>query len=888
MTTTIGNGATSPRALDSSRVRARHIVRAPSSTPGARQVLPGQWWAPAAGSIEGPQGWQGATVERRVNDHGTMQGLALPNGAGSDGQMHRDRFAVRTDPEYRMGSEWIELTDDDSGRPLAVTTPDSARVDRTAVSLSGVDAAGLLSGFREGRVAPWTPHAPQDVVDWYSRAPQARVSTVFASSPASLHGWSVNGGTPVATIEGVRLPAGAAIARYEDGPHINNYPGRSLRATLRLDDTAGLSLVTFTWSGQELYVRPQGSNQWGLSMTVREATGPTSGTIREFACSPVPRSQRDTIEVEMFVRDGWCIVTMDGQVAAQVRHDVGHYDAGGVRIGVGGSGSAAVTVREVYVSAMVPLLRRAAPATDYRVAGAPTPGGLRGDYFLEADAWARASTQFSPYGHFWATAMAPLAEPYQRRLDTSMDFNGATWMPPGPSGGRRFAVRWSGSIYLPLAERDVWCGLYGAGGGIVGMVRVWIGSTRSDRPYQSLTWAGEAQADAVGGSLRSHLGSTASGWYPVVIEYAVGATSANPRIRFTRSTGAGPNTQLIADASILSPYGCWEGDLGGESHREAIDGVCAPMGLRWRVQPKTLESGEFPGRLEVAARLGTDTDYTLGEDEATEYASELAAGETVDQIVADAAGLGDTLGREGLSASMVDPDAVGRPWVMSRYEQLGEISEETMLRQRMSSLLALHGSPVETVAARPRGQEALTDTFPVTGAARLFTWEPDDGIRLSLPTIGVEDLTPRAITSVTWPLTPDGRGAPSVGFRQRPKHLRAALQRLLRQSMTARRRYQGQLAQITGSFGSTTTASAPDGHSRIGLPVGEVVKVELRVITLNGAGTIEVLGANTGIAAGSTGTYDVTAWVPAGLTYGYARLVGAASYTIQLVATIRV
>jgi hypothetical protein len=873
MGTQIDNGTPQLPVLDDTPVEIRHIVAAEPGTVGAVEVLPGAWWAPAAGDgLSGDDGWVSASIERRVLDSSQLQGLVLPNAAGADGILHRDRFSVRTDPAARMGDEWLEFTDEVSGEPFGVVTPETARVDRTTVNVSGPDAAGLLSGFREGKVAPWTPHAPQDVVDWYSRAPQQPIADDLRDS-APTTGWS-----------------GAATPGV-DGLHVTN--GNTIRTLPRATERGA------AWTVSATVVIPQGAL---CVMRVRNAAGDTVAqlelqilntgqylltfTSRRTSSSGTTVQPTFTgqgvgapIELQLFALDGWFILTCDGSACAQLRREGTAADPiKTVRLDHSGPG--ALVVSRADVRATASFLRRGAPAPDYRVAGAPTPGGLRGDYFLTYDEWVRSGPNFTDYG---AMVPSPLAEPYQRRLDPAINFGGASWMPPGPPNGEGFAVRWSGSIYLGLADQDISLRLQG----IDDMARVWVGKTSAADPYIDAWGVSAAGVAYPAYGLRAHLGQADSGWYPIVIEYANGPGFGGIIMEALYSTA--PTTWYGFDSQYLSPYGCFEGDLGGESHRSAIDSVCTASGLRWRIQPKTLESGEFPGQLDVGARLGRDTDYILGEDEATEYASEVRVADVIDHITADAQGLGDNLGREGLTATIIDPSVVDRPWVLTRSETLTDITEQTLLQQRLSTLLALYGSPGEEISARPRGVRMLTDSFPTTGAAQVFRWEPDDGIRVRLPTVGVDDQTPRALTAVTWQLTPRGRTPPPVGFRQRPRHLRETLKRLQRGVALQRRRYQGQLAERPGSIGSNLPQAATDEYSRVGLPIGGVAKVVVVVSYIAGSGTLQVCGTDTGLAITRPGTYDVTAYVPTGTIYGYAQLAGSGySVILQMVATVRI
>jgi hypothetical protein len=868
--------------IEGTRVAARHIVPAAPSSTGAVEVLPGAWWAPAESTgLTGPGGWVSASLERRSRDASQLQGLVLPNAPGDDGIEHRDRFRDRTDPEYRLGMEWIELVDETTNHPFGVVTPETARVDRSSVNIGGPDAAAMLSGFREGKVAPWTPRGPLDVIDWYSRAPQQVVAHNFRAAADGAAGWTtatVSGGTSAVEENGLHLRAANSLGGASALAYRAIAPSEAVRAwslTVALIRNAGDNYGITGHQG----TNANGSEAWSCGYFGGAWTFTVAG---QSVSARMKRTELGgAVEIGVTAIDGWMIATVDGAVIGSLRRGAVPNQIELASVSVHARTLAGmttdITVQNAAVQVARPFLRRGAPDPDYRVAGAPTPGGLRGDYFLTYDEWVRSGGNFAKYG---AQVPAPLAEPYQQRLDETVSFTGLTWMPPGPPNGEGFAVRWSGSIYLDPAVTDT---LRLAD--VDDMARLWVGPTR-DGDAMIDAW-GLAAAGTHVEYLVDRLGAGwLAGWYPIVLEYAQGP-SGGAAITLQRWNGSG---FIAVPSTELSPYGCFEGDLGGESFRGAIDSVANTSGLNWMVRPKTLESGEFPGRLEVGRRLGRDTDYILGEAEATEYVSEVRAADVVDAITADAQGLGDNLGREGLTATITDPSVVGRPWIFTRAETLTDITEKTLLQQRLASLLALYSTPAEEIQARPRGVQTLSDSFPTDGsalpaAAQKLLWEPDEGVRCRFPSIGVEDQTPRALTAVTWPLTPVGRGAPSVGFRQRPRHFRETLRRLQRGVALQRRRYQGQLSEALGALGGS---SGVDGSSRIGLPPGKVARLAVRIPQIAGSGTVEINGVSTGLTVSRPGEYDVTAWLPADQTYVYARLTGSPGiHLLQIVATGR-
>ena len=189
---------------------------------------------------------------------------------------------------------------------------------------------------------------------------------------------------------------------------------------------------------------------------------------------------------------------------------------------------------------------------------------------------------------------------------------------------------------------------------------------------------------------------------------------------------------------------------------------------------------------------------------------------------------------------------------------------------------------------KPKGQRDLVDTFPLTGELARMDWQPGDAPMLRLESVDVIDDSPRQITSVAWPFRPDGLGAPTVGFRQRPRSPRNALKRLSAIIYAPRRNFQGQLALVGGSVGGVdhtggALAGCSDAYSRLALPstTSTIASAELVVLDLEGSdwrmevGNID-LGENGAVT--EIGRYDISAAV-AGPKQGYlwARLIGGTS-----------
>jgi len=263
----------------------------------------------------------------------------------------------------------------------------------------------------------------------------------------------------------------------------------------------------------------------------------------------------------------------------------------------------------------------------------------------------------------------------------------------------------------------------------------------------------------------------------------------------------------------------------------------------------------------------------------------------VDGLVADAAGIADPKGSGQLSAQVVD---YTRDHLALRqgYESLSDITEAPLLQTRLDSLLALRSSPNEQVGVRPSGQRDLVDTFPLTGTLARLDWLPGDGFLRDLEEIGVKDLTPVQLTTVSWPLRPDGVGAPTIGCRQRPRSVRAAMLRLSRAIYAPRQNYQGSIALISGSLGG---GGGVDEYSRVALPsnLSTIVRATAVVLGVGSGWRLEVGGLDLGSPLGlvsRAGRYDITDSLRAagtGVPQAYARLIGGTG-SYQLVLEISV
>lgn len=895
-------------ALASRRVRVRHLVMDPA---GQVTVL-GQKFM-VADVLDGAGSFASGTIERRLYEEGAGT-LRLANAAGTDGAANLSRFRCLTDAGFAPGDEWFEVWEDTD--LLGAWTPTgSQRVTRGDIQLSGEDATSLLKRTREGQFGYWR-HAPRDVIEHYGRAWRAVVAEGFdADGPVFTYGsssssdgkwWTFHCESDQTNRPGtVRLRASPGGNAYmATGTPVGQLGGGSSdpHAPWRCD-------VTFTRSKFGTY----GSMSVGLYRN--GLTGPTYDLIIpdstvpqakagvggfQFDALPAPREPGPTtVSVEHHM--GWVFFSVDGKVAAIMAMDAGsaNYYVGVVLTNSSPSGP------DITVDVQSVAFRRADRllvndrAGDYRLPGVPAPGGLWGEYYdLTADVARYGDTTTVGY-----LAFRPDREPAASRVEAGLDYATATppgWRPP-PVPADYWCARYTGAMYLDLDNRDYALRATADDSATVYVARTRIGehvidTTTAGVPVAS-AWlkAGSSAGSAPSGS-SGPLAGMGSGWYPVVVEYRQLTGGGGVKLEWENSSAVG--TWATVPAASLSPYGIVRDLVRNESHYDALKGVADAYGYQWTCEPRSLESGEFPGRIVPRVRVGRDTEKRLGESEATDLAAELDLDTRADALQADASGISDPAAGAQLTAEMLNYRAAGAHLIVTAdYESLADITSPQLLEQRLTTLLALRASPWQTVAARPPGRRELLDAWPLTGTLAEFQWAPGDGIRLDLPTVGVVDTAPRQILGVTRDFTPNGLAPPVAAFRPRPRSIVAALRDLRRAALQPQRNYQQQLAQTAGSVGSQGAyVGGADDYSRLSLPPPDrVVSLFLVVLAKSDASawTIAMNGASTPIVVTAPGRYDVTAFATANPSgYNIGRLVtggtGTGDWLVRLEATVRV
>jgi hypothetical protein len=921
------------------QITIRHVRLRQSSDPvspdGAVVVL-GKTYIPVATGINGRRGFASGSYERRLNEEGQFT-LRFPNAAGDDGVLHRNRFLILLrgrrlsvpasqvptsmvesgtfysfqGGNYRPGDEWIEIWRGEIGVGdlLYVGTPTSATVTQTDIQISGFDAVWLMKKIRATAADFWTS-APRDVIEHYCSAWTTVVAEDFAASGPVINNDTdtivatseVIGGVTYNRLDTVRATMpGTGVLRLKPGnitvnARVRNvgtfswgvsgtapsrFQGWRVEASLYLPAFNGGECVGLFDYGAAAGAYMQINNNGTVSLL---ATGYTTKIVRGLT---IPGSHSIAVEG----RGRWVYYYLDGVLVGIMPMPNG--SGGGVgfvqKIYATGSATDYVDVDSFIVRRTQPFLLRGStggsPADpgDYKLPGAPTPGGLVGSYFADLD--------IKDDPNFLSIILNPARTAAATRLDPGAFISVAAPLPPAVSN--YFSARWTGAINLDLATTDRFLRLIApTGGGTINIVRIYVGKTRIGEEYTSTT--------GYGPSLRGILGNI-TGWYPIRIEVQWSAYTPGT-LQLEWATSAGGAGNAIVPTANLSPLGTFNQAIRYESHYDVLLNVTQSNALQWRLAPKSLESGLFPGQIIPRVREGRDTEKVIDSVEATQIAVQINAEEVADSLFADAQGLADPTGKaqltlEGQNYSRLEqpglPELERHLTIASEYETLSEISVPTLLRQRLDSLLALRGSAWENAAAQPAGFREYVDKFPLAGSYAEFAWEPGDGVRLSLNVVGVEDASPRQILGVQREFVPDGLRRPVVSFRQRPRDLSTLLRAMQRDAIQQQRYYQNQFVSVSGTLGGNGSGVG-DAYTRATLPLDLAAVVNATMVVQYKSDTstwnVEVNDTNR-LTITAAGRYDVTPWIDRvnNEPKMYARCTGGTgylSYNLELIVRV--
>lgn len=834
-------------------------------------------WLPVSSLPSSPDLVEGSYT-RRLGDAGEFT-LTFPNVASSKG-LWREKFS-------EAGAlEFVEIYRD--GALEFVGCIERVEIDRGSVTISGGDGFTLLKRAYERDRVWWD--APSTVIDTYTRVPVADYSTRWAD----LAGWT-DPGTNTVNQGNLVITGSPTVAMYRvlnvgDGDwdistSIYSHTGNTgITMVLRVVDSTPANVCSMT-------VQAASSIGGVFNAQVSTPGGVSHGSARVGVPLPVSVAfQRRGSIVSGFI---------NGALIGTVEATGGDFRT--LVIDALGDGSSQMRIGPLSVRSLKPFLRRGTERGDAVLPGDHPTGGLRGRYHNIGDLQGLGSASRR------ARALTPVREPYGERLDGPIDFVGSPLpMQPG-SNGDWFAVRWSGAVYLPLAGGQVEFRLVNVDDG----ARLWVGRTGVG---EELLTRWNETAGTIGPATTA-LGS-ATGWYPLRLEYYETTGSAIISLQFRRvasgwtdpgGTVIAANTWTVIPATSLSPLGCHEARIQGQSHFQIIQDAASQAGYELLLDPMSLESGEFPGRLVPRVRVGSDTDVVLEPDDTDTVEPILAPAVTRDssdqavRFIGSGSGSADGVGSQTLAeVADLDADAL---FELQAWADAGDASLSQLLEARLNAELALRATPWEEVRGTPRAMERLADTWPLTGALSVMRWRPGDGLRISVPDIGVIDTEPRRLTQVTRTFAAEGRTATTVGFRQRPRSAAAALRRLALSSALAQRSNQGRLLTLSAFVNEATLA--PGGSSAACqvqlMPQDQVVRAAVRVGRDSGTGTLglNINGTDRTTALGGGWTtvpleIDITAYATQESTtvnrlYAIVARTGGTSGTLnfQLIVEVR-
>ena len=220
--------------------------------------------------------------------------------------------------------------------------------------------------------------------------------------------------------------------------------------------------------------------------------------------TPSVATARETLTIEC--RDRWIFFYRDGQLLGVLPNALSTARLAPTISLLGRQEF--MDVDSVLLRVRRPFLMRGTDKGDLRLPGAPAPPA----------AWP-VSTSTTPTSKATSTRCSHRSgSPTPRRLDSVLDFLSATvppaWQPIGPAGGSNFSARWTGSIFLDLAQHDHRV----RAAACDDRARIWVAG---NLVVDDWTAAGHGPLDTTSTSLRDVLGAI-DGWYPIVIEYGAG------------------------------------------------------------------------------------------------------------------------------------------------------------------------------------------------------------------------------------------------------------------------------------------------------------------------------------------------------------------------------
>lgn len=787
---------------DGRRYRLRHVKPAAAGIVVLGQTFGFQWLPadPQPHSKDLASGsWTG-----RLGDAGEFS-LIFPNTTASDGIAWRDRFDVAGHLQF------IEIYRDDTLEFVGVIV--KVDKDRNQVVVSGWDGWFLLKKcyVRDRQILL----GPRDLIETYTSVPVALSIDNFQGASLDATKW-----TALAT-------GGSTVTEGYGGLALSSTAG----ATAGITSTASVAAGT-PWSLTAylpyLSLGAPGSGQALRLQVTDSALAPTIGA--ELLINNVYADTIVTASIETFLGNS-NVATVPGTVVSTaptftlLLESDGRWIRAYLNGGLAGilgdlhiagllhatvlvqSGGYAV-VGSMIFRAMAPFLTRGADRGDWVLPSGNAAGGLHGRYYNDLD--------MQGYPYVALRALSPARVSYADRLDAGVIL--PTPPQPGAGAGGCWSARWFGAIYLKLSSGSYQLSIVRQIG--VG-ARLYVGRTTYGAQIIDQWNPASVGAESICYVDAAALGGR-DGWYPIILEAFNAIPAAGTLallLKFSPTTYVDPGgtsigygaQSIYVPATSLAPFGVVDDRYEGQSQFDIVQKVADAYGYQACVEPMQLESGEFPGRLSPRVREGHDYDEIIEPDDLdrrSPISGYQLSTDATDQVAGIYGSGGQSADAQGgkVTTEVFDAASVSASlFDLQGWVDAGDISNPGLLAARINSQLGLQLSPWQNIVGDPTARDRLSDSFPLTGALTQLRWRPGDGVRLRIPDVGLEDLTPRQMIQVTREFTSEGRTATKIGFRQRPRDPSYLIREALRAATVPQRQSQAQIVALTGTFVNTDT-----------------------------------------------------------------------------------
>ena len=230
------------------------------------------------------------------------------------------------------------------------------------------------------------------------------------------------------------------------------------------------------------------------------------------------------------------------------------------------------------------------------------------------------------------------------------------------------------------------------------------------------------------------------------------------------------------------------------------------FGHQMTCEPKSLESGLFPGTMAPRVREGHDTDVIVRPDtdqraEAIiNYQNVEDASDFIGSLAGNGAGF--QAGNTGqLQATVFDPQTLQNSLFDAQgWQDFSDASFLSLLQALLNSQLGLRFVPWQALTGDPRARSRLANLWPLPSVLAEMHWNVGDGVRVRARDISVWDTSPRQLLVVQRSFVPHGLTGTTVNWSTRPRTEDHTLKQQIFAATRPQRNYQRQLVTLTGSY----------------------------------------------------------------------------------------